>query len=260
MFVWLNVLSCRVGIPGDTHVHDLHSGIYPITARDMATAAAAENLSITNLLVHMDGTKLQGKPSNMTGRDDPHSSEHHILHYGEEYRSSLGHLSLLGVSELLYPMASGTRGTSLALPWPPLFQMADRAKRAGAIIGFPHPYYPKMATGSVEEGVREGRRATELPVDVALGVVDFYDISCIWSEDKAAAQIYYKLLNSGFRLPVAGWTDSFSDVPRDPSPWDRTYIRSDRWPLDVSQVDSGAESRKELCHQRASVETQCERS
>ena len=92
-------LAKRFDLPGwysgDSHVHDLHSGIYLITARDMATAAAAENLSITNLLVQMDGTKHQGKPSNMTGRDDPNSTEHHILHDGEEYRSSLGHLSLL---------------------------------------------------------------------------------------------------------------------------------------------------------------------
>ena len=224
-------LTKRFDLPGwysgDTHVHDLHSGIYPITARDIATAAAAENLSITNLLVHMDGTKLQGKPSNVTGSDDPQSTRRHILHYAEEYRSSLGHLSLLGVSELLHPMASGTRGTSLALPWPPLFEMADRARRAGAVIGFPHPYYPNMASGSAE-GVRAGRGATELPVDVALGVVDFYDISCIWSEDKLAAEIYYKLLNSGFRLPVAGGTDSFSDVPRDPPlGTSRTYVRVD---------------------------------
>ncbi len=224
-------LARRFDLPGwysgDTHVHDLHSGIYPITAGDMATAAAAENLSITNLLVHMDGTKLQGKAANMTGRDDPRSTKRHIVHYAEEYRSSLGHLSLLGVSELLYPMASGIRGTSLALPWPPLFEVAERARRAGAIIGFPHPYYPKMASGSVE-GVRAGRSATELPVDVALGVVDFYDISCIWSEDKLAAEIYYKLLNSGFKLPVAGGTDSFSDVPRDPPHGTaRTYVQVD---------------------------------
>ena len=244
---------------GDTHVHDLHSGIYPITARDVATAAAAENLSVTNFLVHMDGTNLQGKPSNMTGRDDPHSTEHHILHYAEEYRSSLGHLSLLGVSELLYPMASGTRGTSLALPWPPLFQMAERAKRAGAVIGFPHPYYPKMATGSIE-GVREGRGATELPVDVALEAVDFYDITCIWSEDKAAGPDLLQA-SQQWTQTARGRRDGFlfRRTSRS-SPWDRTHVRSDRWPLDVSQVDSGAEGRKELCHQRASVETQCERS
>jgi len=210
---------------GDTHVHDLHSGIYPITPRDMATAAAAENLNVTNLLVHVDGTRLQGEPRNMTGDDDQYSTDQHILHYSEEYRSRLGHLSLLGVSEMLYPMASAVPGTSLALPWPPLFQMAERARSAGAVIGIPHPYYPEMASESIE-GVREGRGATEIPVDVALGVVDFYDISCIWSEDKTAAQIYYKLLNSGFRLPVAGGTDPFSDVPRDPPVGtSRAYVR-----------------------------------
>ena len=38
----------------------------------------------------------------------------------------------------------------------------------------------------------------------------------------------YKLLNSGLRLPVAGGTDSFSDVPRDPPLGTaRTYVRID---------------------------------
>lgn len=222
-------LTQRFDLPGwysgDTHVHDLHSGIYPITAADMATAAAAENLNVTNLLVHIDGTKYQGEPRNMTGRDDPNSTDDHILRYSEEYRSSLGHISLLGVGELLYPMASAVRGTSLALPWPPLFQMAERARQVGAVIGLPHPYYPDMASESLA-GVRNGRGATEIPVDVALGAADFYDINCIWSDDKTAAEIYYKLLNSGFKLPVAGGTDPFSDVPRDPPVGTaRAYVR-----------------------------------
>ena len=224
-------LAKRFDLPGwysgDTHVHELHSGIYPLTAADMAVAAAAEDLNVANMLVHVDGTNVQGRLEDLTGEDHPLSTARHILHYSEEYRSSLGHLALLGVSRMLYPISSAIRGTSMALPWPPLFQMAERARRAGAVVGIPHPYYPEMAAASIE-GVREGGRATEIPVDVALGTMDYYDISCIWSEDKLAAEIYYKLLNSGFKLPVAGGTDSFSDVPRNPPlGTSRTFVRVD---------------------------------
>jgi len=210
---------------GDTHIHDRHTGIYPVTAKDLALAAAAENINVSNMLIHMDGTKFQGDPANLTGRIHPLSTKDHILRYSEEYRSSLAHMALLGIRKMIYPVTSGTAGTSYALPWPPLFQVAERARENGAIVGLPHPYYPGIASGSTD-GVREGRGATEIPVDVALGAVDYYDIACIWSDDKTAAQLYYRLLNSGFRLPVAGGTDSFIDVPRDPPQGtDRAFVR-----------------------------------
>ena len=210
---------------GDTHVHDLHSGIYPITPKDLAVAAAAENLHVSNMLVHVDGTRFQGDPANLTGQNHPLSTDRHILHYSQEYRSSLGHLAFLGIRKMLYPVSSRIRGTSLSLPWPPLFLMGQRARQMGAVVGIPHPYYLGMAAGSTE-GVRRGRGATEIPVDVALGAVNYFDVTCIWSEDKAAAEIYYRLLNAGFRLPVAGGTDSFTDVPRNPPLGTaRTFVR-----------------------------------
>ena len=212
---------------GDTHVHDRHSGIYRILPEDMAVAAAAEDLNVSNMLIHVDGTRVQGDMNNFTGEDDPQSTDEYILHYSQEYRTTLGHIALLGINEFVFPFSSGVRGTVLGLPDPPLFEMAQAARDRGATIGIPHPYYSQMAAGSVE-GVSRGRGATEIPVDVALGLMDYYDINCIWADERESAAIYYKLLNSGFRLPVAGGTDSFSDVLRDPPLGAaRTYVRLD---------------------------------
>jgi TolB protein len=212
---------------GDTHVHDRHSGIYRLLPEDMALGAAAEDLNVTNMLIHVDGTKLQGDMANFTGEDDLSSTPDHILHYSQEYRTTLGHIALLGPNEFVFPFFSGVQGTSLRLPAPPIFEVAAAARERGATIGIPHPYYSGMAAGSVE-GVDRGRGATEIPVDVALGLMDYYDINCIWADELESASIYYKLLNSGFRLPVAGGTDSFSDVPRDPPMGAaRTFVRVD---------------------------------
>ena len=210
---------------GDTHIHDRHSGIYRILPEDMALSAAAEDMNVSNMLIHVDGTKLQGDMANFTGEDDPHSTDEYILHYSQEYRTTLGHIAMLGLNEFVFPFFSGVRGTVLRLPDPPLFEMAQAARDRGATVGIPHPYYAQMAAGSLD-GVRQGRGATEIPVDVALGLMDYYDINCIWADEEDLAAIYYKLLNSGFRLPVAGGTDSFSDVPRDPPLGAaRTYVR-----------------------------------
>ena len=212
---------------GDTHVHDRHSGIYRILPEDIALSAAAEDLNVTNMLIHVDGTKVQGDMANFTGEDDLRSTPDYILHYSQEYRTTLGHIAMLGPNEFVFPFFSGVRGTSLRLPDPPIFEVAAAARERGATIGIPHPYYSGMAAGSTE-GVDRGRGATEIPVDVALGLMDYYDINCIWADEMESASIYYKLLNSGFRLPVAGGTDSFSDVPRDPPMGAaRSYVRVD---------------------------------
>ena len=47
---------------------------------------------------------------------------------------------------------------------------------------------------------------------------DFYEIGALLSVEIASAQMYYRLLNCGFRLPATSGTDNFSDVWRDTPP------------------------------------------
>lgn len=47
----------------------------------------------------------------------------------------------------------------------------------------------------------------------------------MWSDEVGSAELYYRLLNCGFRLPVDGGTDNFTNVARDTFPGsDRTYV------------------------------------
>jgi len=109
------------------------------------------------------------------------------------------------------------RNTSYAQPTLDAMYI-DSAHAQGGIAGFPHPYYSLVRTP-------EQAASTLIPVDAALGKGDYYDIGAIWSDEYSSAEMYYRLLNCGFRIPATSGTDNFSDVWRDPPPGsDRTYV------------------------------------
>jgi Tol biopolymer transport system component len=203
---------------GDTHVHDLHQGRFGLTHQTFFDELRAEDLHVTNALIHMDGTRIMGRWADLTGKPSPLSTSQYILQYAEEFRGSLGHISLLGIKRFVTPLAGGARSTSYAQPELDS-RYIDSAHAQGGISGFPHPYYSL---------VKQPRQAASnlIPVDAALGKGDYYDIGAVWSDEFSSAEIYYRLLNCGFRLPATSGTDNFSDVWRDPPPGtDRTYVR-----------------------------------
>jgi len=210
-------LPARGWYSGDTHVHDLHQGRFGLTHRTFIEQLRAEDLHVTNALVHMDGTRLMGRWGDLTGKPSPFSTPERILQYGEEFRGSLGHMSLLGIHRFVLPFTAGVPGTAYAQPTLDASYI-DSAHAQGGIAGFPHPYHATVATPAAAA-------STLIPVDVALGRGDFYDIGAIWSDEMSSTKLYYRLLNCGFRLPATAGTDNFSNVWRDPPPGaDRTYV------------------------------------
>ena len=202
---------------GDTHIHDLHQGRFGLTHQDFVDELRAEDLHMTWALIHMDGTRIMGRWSDLTGHPSPLSAPDYILQYAEEFRGSLGHMELLGISRFVLPLTAGVRGTAYAQPV--LDQTyIDSAHAQGGIAGFPHPYYQPPTTPA-------RAASTLIPVDVALGKGDYYDVASLWSDELGSTELYYRLLNCGFRLPATAGTDNFSDVWRDPPPGsDRTYV------------------------------------
>jgi hypothetical protein len=203
---------------GDTHIHDLHQGRFGITHQTFMEQLVAEDLHVTNALVHMDGTRLMGRWSDLTGAPHPLSTPEYILQYGEEFRGSLGHIAMLGIRRYVLPFTGGVGPTSYAqhaLDAPYL----DGAREQGGIAGFVHPFNSPV-TRPAEAG------GSLIPLDIALGKGDFYDIGALVSDELASADMYYRFLNCGFRIAATGGTDNFSDVWRDPPPGaDRTYVR-----------------------------------
>jgi Tol biopolymer transport system component len=217
-------LPARGWYGGDTHVHDLHQG-FGLSHEAFFLELTAEDLHVTNALIHMDGTRLMGRWSDLTGRPSPLSTPTHILQYAEEFRGGLGHIGMVGIHEFVLPLVAGENGTpyaeqSLDAPY------TDGAHAQGGLAGYMHPYlnWPKTPAAAA---------STLIALDAALGLGDFYDVTSLYSDELGSAAFYYRLLNAGFRLPATGGTDNFSDVWRDPPPGsDRTFALVDG-PLSV---------------------------
>jgi hypothetical protein len=212
-------LPARGWYSGDTHVHDLHQG-FGLSHDSFFLQLAAEDLHVTNALIHMDGTRLMGRWSDLTGRPHPLSTRTHILQYGQEFRGGLGHIGMIGTREFILPFVAGQNGTAYAQPALENPYLAG-ARAQGGLAGFMHPYTSTPRQPSTAA-------STLIALDVALGLGDFYDIGALYSDEIASASFYYRLLNAGFRLPATGGTDQFSDVWRDPPAGsDRTFARVD---------------------------------
>jgi TolB protein len=208
-------LPSRGWYSGDSHVHDLHQGV-GLTHEAFFRQLVAEDLNVTHALIHMDGTRLMGRWTDLTGKPSPLSTPAHILQYAQEFRGGLGHIGMIGVREFILPFVAGAGGTAYAQPSLEHIYL-EGARAQGGLAGFMHPYQSAPRTPA-------NAAATLIALDLALGLGDYYDIGALWSDELASADFYYRLLNTGFRVPATGGTDNFSDVFLDPPPGsDRTF-------------------------------------
>lgn len=193
---------------GETHAHDLHGGRFGLSHESFFKQLVGEDLHVTNSLIHMDGTRVMGRLDDLTGRPHPLSTDRHILQYGEEFRGSRGHIGMLGIKNFVMPLVGGQRGTAYKAEVLNTHYI-DETHSQGGIAGFMHPYGSPVNTPS-DGGY------SEIPLDVALGKGDFYDVLSIPNAALDNAAMYYRLLNSGFELSATGGSDNFADVWRDP--------------------------------------------
>jgi len=216
---------------GDTHAHDLHQGRFGLTHRTLYEQSLAEDLHVSNVLIHMDGTRLMGRWADLTGEPHPLSTPSHLLQFAEEFRGSLGHIAMLGISRYILPLTGGVNNTAYEQTASDVPYL-DGARAQGGIAGFMHPYTSASANPA-------GWAGSLIPVDVALGKGEFYDVASLYSDELASAEMYYRLLNCGFRLAATGGTDNFPDVWRDPPPGtDRTFVQVNG-PLSMSSWLAG---------------------
>jgi TolB protein len=221
---------------GDTHVHDLHQGRFGLSHRQFFDQLVAEDLRVTNALIHMDGTRLMGRWADLTGKPHPLSTSDYILQYSEEFRGGLGHIAIIGISRYILPFTAGNGNTAYAQPELHT-KYFDGAREQGGIAGFVHPYNSVVKQPS-------GAGGALIPVDIALGKGDFYDIGALVSDERGSAEMYYKFLNCGFRIAATSGTDNFSDVWRDPPPGaDRAYVQV-RGPLTLQSWMEGVKAQR----------------
>jgi TolB protein len=95
-------------------------------------------------------------------------------------------------------------------------------------VGYVHPF------DSVPDPAKDASLTSELPADVALGKVDYIEVLG-FSDHKSTAEVWYKLLNCGFRLPAAAGTDFMGNYAslRGPVGLNRVYAEVEPGPLKI---------------------------
>lgn len=223
---------------GDLHVHMNYGGAYRNTPANLVKQEEAENLSlIENLIVN----KEQRIPdiAYFSPKLDPASKPEHLLFHAQEFHTSYwGHLGLLNLTQnLLLPGYASYNNTAAASLFPTNAAVADLAHAQQGLTGYVHPFDfvpdpvkdPTLTLGEPLDV------ALELPVDVALGKVDYIE-AMGFSDHRSTATVWYQLLNCGFRLPTGAGSDTMANFAslRGPVGLTRVYARVPQDPLDIA--------------------------
>jgi len=217
-------------VSGDVHVHMNYAGTYRNTPAHLVEQAAAENLGIVENLIVNKEQRIPDMPY-FSPQPDPASTSDHLLLHGQEFHTSYwGHLGLLNLTRnFILPEYAGYPNTAAASLYPANANVADLAHEQGALVGYVHPF------DSYPDPVKDASLTAELPADVALGKVDYIEVLG-FSDHKATAQVWYKLLNCGFRLPTAAGTDFMGNYAslRGPVGLNRVYAEVGAGPLKIA--------------------------
>lgn len=246
-------LPARGSWSGDLHVHMNYGGAYRATPATLRAMAEAEDLHVVfNLIVN----KEQRVPDIawFTGRPDAVSTDRTLVRHDQEFHTSWwGHLALVGLrSHVLLPDYAGYAGTAAWSLAPANAHVADLARAQGALVGYVHPFdnVPDPARDGDASGYPlagfESGDPVGLPIDVALGKVDFYEAVGL-SDHRATNAVWYRLLNCGFRLPAGAGTDAMTNYAslRGPVGMNRVFVRTGG-PLDEALFLAGLKAGRSM--------------
>ena len=220
----------KTWVSGDVHVHMNYGGHYRNTPERMVAQATAEDLDIVfNTIVNKE-QRIPDIDYFSTAPDAATNKDVLLLHAQEHHTSYWGHLGLLGLNDhYLIPGYSTYRNTAIQSAHPSNSVIADLAHEQNALVGYVHPFYdaPDPAKDDIHNA---------LPIDVALGKVDYYE-AVGFSWHKPSSEVWHRLLNCGFRISAAGGTDAMANYAslRGPVGINRTYVQMDKVPTDASE-------------------------
>ncbi len=182
--------------PGNTHIHYDEKETRP--DERLALDPRVEDLRMTAVSI-LKRRELGYATNRYTpGFLTEFSSAHHYVQSGEESRHNsepwspgYGHMMLLNIRNVVDPLSRGVLVDSYDPDYPPLSYACDDAHRQGGIVIWCH-----------------NGQAMEAPVAAALGKLDAFNLfDPNWTD--LEYDIYYRMLNAGFRLPASTGSDWF---------------------------------------------------
>ena len=207
-------------VSADLHVHMNYGGHYRSTLQTLAAQARAEDLDVVyDTIVN----KEQRIPDIVHAGGGVTRDGGVTIFQAQEYHTSYwGHLGLLDLHDhFLTPDFSAYQQSALTSPYPHNGAVADLAHAQGALVGYVHPFDWEI----VPE--KEKSLTNALPVDVALGKADYIEVVG-FSDHKATAAVWHRLLNLGFRLSAGAGTDAMTNYAslRGPVGMNRVFLQT----------------------------------
>ena len=218
-------------ISSDLHVHMNYGGTYRNAPAHLVEQAEAENLGIVNDLIvnkeqRFPDIAFSGLQTDLASKPDA------LVVHGQEFHTSYwGHRGLLNLrSNLLLPGYAGYPNTAAASLYPTNADVYDMGHAHGALVGAVHPFE------EIPDPFADPPQTItdELPVDVALGKLDYMEIVG-FSDHRSTAAVWYRLLNLGFRIPAGAGTDAMANFAslRGPVGMNRVYLSLRDKPLNA---------------------------
>jgi TolB protein len=208
---------------GDLHVHMNYGGAFRNDPAHLRRQAEAEDLHVVEELIVNKEQRIPDVAM-FRGRPDPVSTARTVISHDEEYHTSwwghTGHLGLTG--NLILPNYAGYANTAAASLYPDNAAIFDLSHAQGGVSGYVHPFDPPAPDPESADPPISG-----LPVDVALGKVDYMEVMG-FSDHRTTADVWYRLLNTGFRIPAGAGTDAMANFAslRGPVGMNRVFVRS----------------------------------
>jgi TolB protein len=204
-------------LSADLHVHMNYGGHYFNSPTHLALQARAEDLDVVeNLIVN----KEQRIPDIGHFGESVDTGPVRIANAQEFHTSFWGHLGLLNLRDhYLTPDFSAYRHTAMASPYPHNGVIADLAHAQQGVVGYVHPF------DTVPDPAKDPVLSHQLPADVASGKVDYLEVVG-FSDHKATAAVWYRLLNLGYRLAAGAGTDAMANYAslRGPVGMNRVFL------------------------------------
>jgi hypothetical protein len=218
-------------VSSDLHVHMNYGGAYRNESSHLLQQAEAEDLDIIHNLVVNKEQRFPDLAYSGKGIDRASEADVLLIHGQEFHTSYWGHRGLLNLKDhLLLPGYAGYPNTAAASLYPMNADVYDMAHAQGALVGAVHPFeeVPDPFANPPQ------RITDELPVDVALGKLDYMEIVG-FSDHKSTSAVWYRLLNLGYRIPAGAGTDAMANFAslRGPVGLNRVYAWVPEWPLNV---------------------------
>jgi len=192
---------------GENHFHANYNGSYYQRPPQSLGWLMAEDLNLANMMVaNAAGAFIHDKEF-FRGAPDPLSTSRYLLYWGQEYRNSdpLGHMAFLNIRKQVPPSYTSVIGSDSPYDFPLNTMAALAAREQGGLVSYVHPMGSSSDVFDTELGAKES------PLTAALGALDSIDILPF---PEAATQLWYRLLNAGFRIAPGAGTDAFTNWRR----------------------------------------------